>query len=325
MLPFDDLVAYEWLNGLAQALLRITRHNELGPPGTKTGFGSCRAALTKHNDQPTMNSKSASSKLRIVPAATSEAESFVVQQQSPVPLYTQIREVLRSRILDGTYQPHQQMPSEADMIAGFGVSRITVRQALSDLQNEGLIFRIHGKGTFVSKPKAFQDLGRLQGFGEAMRGMGYETYSKVVSIRTGKPTPQVAERLQLAKGSKITELKRVRYLNREPISLDVTYLPATIGCRLAKEDLATRDVFVILENDFGMSLGHADLQIGSTVADEALAKLLRVQEGSPVLVIDRMTHTTDGQPIDYEHLYYRGDAFQYKVRVDRVPVGPQTP
>ncbi|MGY2491038.1 GntR family transcriptional regulator [Cupriavidus sp. CP313] len=282
-------------------------------------------AMTKRNQSPTMNSKSASSTLKIVPAATSEADRFVVRPQSPVPLYTQIREVLRSRILDGTYQPHQQMPSEADMITGFGVSRITVRQALSDLQNEGLIFRIHGKGTFVSKPKAFQDLGRLQGFGEAMRQMGYETYAKVVSLRTGKPTPQVAERLQLPKSSKITELKRVRYLNREPISLDVTYLPATIGCRLAKEDLATRDVFVILENDFGMSLGHADLQIGATVADEALAKQLRVHEGSPVLVIDRMTHTTDGQPIDYEHLYYRGDAFQYKVRVDRVPVGHQAP
>jgi len=249
--------------------------------------------------------------------------SFVVQPLSPVPLYAQIKDILRSRILDGTYQPHQQMPSESDMITGFGVSRITVRQALSDLQNEGLIFRIHGKGTFVSKPKAFQDLGRLQGFGEAMRQMGYETYSKVVSIRSMRPTAQVQERLQLTKNARVTELQRLRFLNREPISLDVTYVPVSIGVRLAKEDLATRDVFVILENDYGMSLGHADLQIGSTLADEGLAAQLRVQEGSPVLVIERTTHTSDGRPIDYEHLFYRGDAFQYKVRVDRAPLAPR--
>lgn len=268
--------------------------------------------------------KPASSAARVVPLHQSGATARdVLQPQSPVPLYEQIKELLRGRILDGTYQPHQQMPSEAEMMAAFDVSRITVRQALNDLQNEGLIFRIHGKGTFVSKPKAFQDLGRLQGFGEAMRQMGYETFSRVLSIKNVAPPAGVQERLQLPKRAKVTELQRVRFLNREPISLDITYLPVSIGTRLAKEDLAARDVFVILENDYGLSLGHADLQIGSTLADEALASQLKVEEGSPVLFIERTTHMADGTPIDYEHLYYRGDAFQYKVRVDRVPLPVQ--
>ena len=245
---------------------------------------------------------------------------------STQPLYTQIKEILRARILDGSYQPHQQMPSESEMMATFNVSRITVRQALNDLQNEGLIFRIHGKGTFVSKPKAFQDLGRLQGFGEAMRQMGYETFARVLSLKTVTPSAQVAEKLQLPKRAKVTELQRVRFLNREPISLDVTYVPTSIGQRLAKEDLAARDVFVILENDYGLALGHAELQIGSTLADEPLAAQLKVEEGSPVLFIERTTHTADGAPVDYEHLYYRGDAFQYKVRVERTtPEAPSAP
>ena len=248
------------------------------------------------------------------------ASAGVVQPLSPVPLYAQIKDILRARILDGSYQPHQQMPSESEMMATFNVSRITVRQALNDLQNEGLIFRIHGKGTFVSKPKAFQDLGRLQGFGEAMRQMGYETFARVLSIKSVTPSAQVAERLQLPKRARVTELQRVRFLNREPISLDVSYVPLAIGNRLAKEDLAARDVFVILENDYGIALGHAELQIGSTLADDTLAAQLKVEEGSPVLFIERTTHTADGRPIDYEHLYYRGDAFQYKVRVDRVPL-----
>lgn len=240
----------------------------------------------------------------------------------PQPLYAQIKTALRGQILEGHYQPHEQLPSESELMAAYNVSRITVRQALSDLQNEGLIFRVHGKGSFVSKPKAFQDLGQLQGFGEAMRKMGYETFSRLLSLRTVTPTAQVAERLQLPKRAKVTQIQRLRFLNREPISLDVTWVPTAIGQRLAKEDLAARDIFVILENDYGLALGHADVQIGSTLADETLSPQLRIEPGSPVLFIDRLTHTADGAPLDYEHLYYRGDAFQYKVRVERGPQGP---
>ena len=128
------------------------------------------------------------------------------------------------------------------------------------------------------------------------------------------------EKLKLGKRANVTELQRLRFLNREPISLDITYVPTEIGARLAKEDLATRDIFAILENDYRIALGHADLQIGSTLADETLGAQLKVEEGSPVLMIERLTHTADGAPLDYEHLFYRGDAFQYRMRVDRVPL-----
>ncbi len=238
-------------------------------------------------------------------------------QMSPVPLYTQIKDQLRRSILDGTYQPHQQMPSESETMAMFKVSRITVRQALGDLQKEGLIFKIHGKGTFVSKPKAFQDLARLQGFGEAMSRMGYEAFNQVVSFKSLPAPKPVAERLRLPPRSLVAEIKRVRFLNREPISLDVTYLPSAIGERLRNEDLATRDIFLILENDYGIVLGNADMQIEAMLADASLAVPLRVEEGTPILRIERLTFTTDQQPLDFEYLYYRGDAFQYRMRVER--------
>ena len=236
---------------------------------------------------------------------------------SPTPLYSQIREILRQRILDGTYQPHQQMPSESELIKAFSVSRITVRQALGDLQRAGLVFKIHGKGTYVSKPKAFQNIGQLQGFGEAMSRMGYETFSQVVSIKTLSAGRVVGAKLKVKEREQITELRRVRYLNREPISLDVTYVPKAIGERLAKEDLANRDIFLILENDYGLSLGQAELQIEAMLADTALSRLLKVEESAPVLRIERLTFTTEGQPLDFEYLYYRGDAFQYQLRIER--------
>ncbi len=236
---------------------------------------------------------------------------------SPAPLYMQIKETLRARILDGTYKAHEQMPSEAEMMKAFDVSRITVRQALGDLQKEGLIFKIHGKGAFVSKPKAYQNVTRLQGFGEAMTPLGYETFSRVLGIKNLAADKTVAARLKLPEQALVTEIRRLRYLNREPISLDVTYVPAAIGERLMKEDLATRDVFLILENEYGHALGAADLQIEAVLADETLARLLGIEEGTPLLRIERLTHGADGQPLDYEHLYYRGDAFQYRLTIER--------
>lgn len=236
---------------------------------------------------------------------------------APLPLYAQIKDALRTRILDGTYAPHSQMPSEHELCAMFGVSRITVRQALGDLQKEGLLFKLHGKGTFVSKPKAFQNVSSLQGFAEAMSSMGYEIVNQLRSFRVVEASRQVAARLGVEEGSPVTEIHRVRLLNREPVSLELTWLPETLGARLANADLVTRDIFLILENDCGVPLGHADIAIDAILADEDIADALRVEEGSPVLRIDRLTHDAHGAPIDYEHLYFRGDAFQYRLRIDR--------
>src|SRR5580704_19725260 len=143
---------------------------------------------------------------------------------SATPLYARIKEVLRARILDGTYPPHGQMPSEHELCAMFEVSRITVRQALGDLQKEGLLFKIHGKGTFVSKPKAFQNVSALQGFAEAMSSMGYEIVNQLKHIRFIPATAHIASRLQLPEGTKVAEIRRVRMLNREPVSLEITWV-----------------------------------------------------------------------------------------------------
>lgn len=236
---------------------------------------------------------------------------------SPQPLYAQIKEALRARILDGTYGPHSQMPSEHELCARFGVSRITVRQALGDLQNEGLVFRLHGKGTFVSKPKAFQNVTSLQGFAEAMSSMGYEIANQLRSFRSVKADRHLASRLRVREGAPLVEIHRVRLLNREPISLELTWVDEAIGKRLANADLATRDIFSILENDCAIALGHADVAIDAILAADDIVQALRVEPGSAVLRVERLTHDAEGRPIDYEYLYFRGDAFQYRLRIDR--------
>jgi GntR family transcriptional regulator len=233
------------------------------------------------------------------------------------PLHAQIKHRLRSSILDGSYPPLSQLPSESELVAAFGVSRITVRQALGDLQKEGLIYTLQGKGSFVSRPKAYQNVSHLQGFAESMSAMGYEVVNQLLDLRFIPAELDVARRLQLDVGATVAEVRRVRLLNREPVSLEISYLPEALGRRLAQADLVTRDIFLILENECERPLGHADLTIDATLADEEIANALRVREGAPVLRIERLTHDTQQQPIDYEHLYFRADTFQYRLRVDR--------
>lgn len=239
----------------------------------------------------------------------------------PLPLYLQVREHLRERILDGTYPPHAQLPAESELGSMFGVSRITIRQALADLQKEGVIIKIPGKGSFVARPKAFQPLTQLEGFAEAMSRLGHSIRNHVISHKTISASIEVARQLQLRPESPVCEIKRVRYLDHEPVSLEVTYLLEDIGDRLRHEDLQGRDIFLILENDYRIALGHADLQIEAVLADEHLAAALQVFSGTPLLKLNRLTYTEAGAPLDFEYLHFRTDIFQYRLQVSRQRTG----
>lgn len=235
----------------------------------------------------------------------------------PAPLYLQVREALRARILDGSLRQHARLPSESALMAQFGVSRITVRQALNDLAKEGLIFKLAGKGSYVSKPRPVQNLSRLQGFGEAMSSLGYRTSNRLVSLAEVAAPAEIAARFGLDAGAPLTEIRRVRHVDTLPVALDVSYVLPALGARLAREDLATRDIFLILENDYSIALGHADVAIDALGASPEQGALLQVPAGAPLLHIERMTFARDATPLEFDHLYYRGDAFRYQGRIER--------
>ncbi|TBW58156.1 GntR family transcriptional regulator [Marinobacter halodurans] len=237
-------------------------------------------------------------------------------EESPLPLYVQIRDNLRRQILDGTFQVHERLPSENAMMKTFGVSRITIRQALRDLHNEGLVFSAQGKGTFVSKPKAVQNVQRLEGFGEAMAAQGYEASARVLSIQQLKAPKAVAASLDLEPGEDAVEVKRVRYLNRSAVCVENSYFPMDIGRRMFSLDLSG-DIFPMLENLFGVPLGGADISLDAILADDEAQQHLNLKSGEAILRVERLTHNREGRPIDFEYLCYRGDSFKYQFRIDR--------
>jgi GntR family transcriptional regulator len=236
---------------------------------------------------------------------------------SPQPLYVQIKDTLRQRILDGVYAPHERLPSENELMTLFDVSRITVRQALRDLHNEGLVFSAQGKGTFVSKPKAVQDVQQLQGLEEAMVAKGYVARTRLVSMAQRRPSKAVRAALELGAGEDVMEIKRVRHLNLEPVSVDLSYFPMDVGLKLFSCDV-TGDIFPLLENELGLRLGAADLKLEAILPDSSdLQELLQMRSGDPILRVERMTYTAEGRPIDFEYLSFRGDSYQYRFRIER--------
>lgn len=237
-----------------------------------------------------------------------------------VPLYRRIYQDLRERILDGEWPPGLRLPSESALGAVFEVSRITIRQALGALQKEGLIYSQQGRGSFVSRPKAVQNVTRLQGFAEQMGAHGYEVRNRLLGLSEVPADQKVASRLGVQKGAPVVEIRRLRLLDREPVSIELTWLPLDIGRQVARADLAVRDIFVILENDCGRPLGQADLALDAVAADAELAARLNVPEGAPLLRVERLTHDSTGHPVDYEFLYFRGDTFQYRFQVGRGPL-----
>jgi GntR family transcriptional regulator len=238
--------------------------------------------------------------------------------EGDMPLYAHVRETLRDRILNGTYQPEARLPSESQLMRTFEASRITVRQALRDLSSEGLIFSSQGKGSFVSRPKAIQNVRRLEGFGEAMSAQGYETTARVLALEIIAAEKRVRDELGLPASGKarVIRLKRVRYLNRVPVSVEISHFPLDVGEPLMNLNLSG-DVFPLLENVVGIPLGTARIQINAGLPIEEHQSLLGVDRHHPILQVERLTRSSVGRPVDYEFLYFNGETFEYCFEVER--------
>lgn len=242
-----------------------------------------------------------------------------MSKASQLPLYEQVKNQLVQQIQSGEYPALSQLPSEYELSDLFQVSRITIRQALNKLVQEGMIFKVHGKGTFVSKPKAYQNISHLQGFAEAMASTGHHIINKVISVRFVDASLKVASKLKLPVQSQVCEVKRVRLLNDEPVSYELTYLTQNLGQQLIDHniDFTTTDIFKFFEEALQVGLAYADLTIDAIKADEELANLLAIKVNTPILRVERLTHDKDQRPIDYEYLYFSGENFQYQLRIHR--------
>ena len=233
------------------------------------------------------------------------------------PKYAAIQKWLSGQIAAGVFGRGEQLPSEHDLMAQFGCSRVTVRQALDNLRRSGSIDSQRGKGYFVSRLTAVHDLQRLQSFGEVMAPFGVETCSDVLDIAKRAADREVGDALSVPAGDPVTRIERLRIAGGTVVSLDISFFPLDIGTRLSQLDLQNQDIFLLLERELNIELGYADLTIDVVPASPHQAQMLGVGAHEQVLRIRRLTHDDRGRGIDYERIYARLDAMQFRARLGR--------
>jgi GntR family transcriptional regulator len=240
-----------------------------------------------------------------------------VRADAVTPKYIRIRDWLMDRILSLDLKRGEQLPSEHDLVRQFGASRVTVRQALEALRAEGIVESQHGRGWFLRRVRAVQNLGRLQGFGEMLAPMGVRVRSKVLEVSECTAPDAIADAFAMVRGTNVVRIARLRLAGGRVMSYDLSYFPSDIGRRLSQEDLARQDVFVLFERALGIRLGFADVTIEVAPADDDPAARLNVATGTPIFKLTRLTHDSRGVPIDFEYVYGLPEAHQFTVRVPR--------
>lgn len=235
----------------------------------------------------------------------------------PIPLYHQLKQSVRNQIDRGVYKPGDRLPSEPELIQRYGVSRITVRQALTELENEGVVVRRHGKGTYVAEQHIEQDLVRLTDFVEDMRLAGFAPSSQVLAFVHESANANVAETLSLRVGEEVIRIDRLRLANTLPIAYDITWLPLRFGMLLSQEMLAQETIYHILENRYSIPVEAGTFHITAATATAEQSRVLDVACGASLLLIERISCTTGDVRVYMQERYYRPDRVSYRVTLRR--------
>ena len=240
------------------------------------------------------------------------------------PLYQHVAASLRQDITRGAHRPGDRLPSESELCARFGVSRITVRAALDLLASEGLLSRRQGSGTFVSNAPIPHDLIRLTDFVEDMAAAGLCPTSQVLHFASEPVDEAPAHELGLPRGTSVIRLDRLRLADEQPVAFDTTYFPLRYGRLLDPERLASETIYRQLEEVYGIPIISGDFVIAASAASAALASQLAVEPGAPLLVIRRTSYGAQREPIYYQERSYRADRVLYRVELMRDPLSAQS-
>jgi GntR family transcriptional regulator len=239
------------------------------------------------------------------------------------PLHIRIRETIRRQVRDGELVDKSgRLLTEAELVKHFGVSRVTIRNAIRPLVDEGMFARERGRGTFLKSNKPENWVGRLMGFSETIRDAGYEPGARILHQgMTNRHDETVRELLQ---ERAVWELKRVRLADDTPIAIEHAHYPPDIGLELEKRDLTSIIMYRVFESDLGLDIKEASQTISATRADAFSAELLSVEVGSPLLSMQRLTTSLDGRPLELLRSVYLPDYFNFTISLTR-PRGSAAP
>ena len=218
------------------------------------------------------------------------------------PLHQQLFVVLRDQILRGLYEPGAAIPNEQQLGKIFGVSRITVRRAVANLENEGLVEKQQGRGTFVREVLPAQRPAATLGFLETLRKHAPSTQVKVLDVRLENPPPVVAVQLQLSPGERAVRAVRVRSIQGVAVMVTEAWIPEHHGQNVTRSNLKNQTLYEIMVAQ-GVRFGRVVQEITAVPADPVHGKLLSASVGSPLLRMHRLLYATDKKPVQHLTIY----------------------
>lgn len=237
------------------------------------------------------------------------------------PLTEQVYERLLADIESGEYLPDSKIPSEHELQRMYGVSRSTVREAVSQLVAAGLLRRYQGRGTFVQAPHILEPIGTITSFAEQVHSRGMAHEARVVRCEVIQPPRHVRLRLNLGSEQTTTYLERLRRADGVIVALSRDYVPASVAPGLSVESLVEQSLYRGLEQHYGIQLRSAEEEVEAIIPTRRAARLLEMPRGLPVLFLRRATFGTTPEnrslifPVHYVETLYRADRFRYVAKL----------
>jgi GntR family transcriptional regulator len=257
---------------------------------------------------------------------TRTAERQVIDKTSPVPYYRQLKEILRADIEQRGLRPGDRLPGDHELCEQYGVSRPVARQALSELQYEGVLERVKGSGTFVAPQLTSQSLVQsLTGLFDDVAAMGRTLRSEVRTLKVTAAEADVSDRLEVPPGTAVVEIERLRFVDDEPWVYTVGHVPAGLAPDLVDQDLREQSLYGLLERRYGLRLTRSHRTVEARSAGTALAHDLGIPRHGPVLKLTNVSFGADNRPVETFVAYHRGDRSRFEVELERAPAGRAVP
>jgi len=247
----------------------------------------------------------------------------MLNKVSPVPLYYQIAEHLKEQIVTGNLASGSRLMAERELGDQFGVSRMTVRQALNYLHNTGLIEVRQGVGTFVAQPKHTYDALHLASFSEEMSRHGGLVESTVLVQTLVQPPPRVAQVLRLADGALALKITRLRNVRQEPVLMETSFLPASLCPGLETAELAAQSLYALLETRYGLRLLRTQQTMECVLANEYEQQIFNLRAGVAMILLEGVTFSEHDLPIESFKAVYRGDRCKFRLESRRNGLHPE--
>jgi GntR family transcriptional regulator len=237
------------------------------------------------------------------------------EKKTGIPLYLQIKEHLLARIDSGAWTEGSLIPTESELCGEYGVSKITVREAIKILVMDGRLSRVRGRGTFVTKRKIEQRLNRFFSFTRWARQNGIEPASRILKVETMPCAPPVAAHLGIPEGRPAISIERLRLGNGEPLMLETIWMDAGLCPDIHLRDLANVPLNTILEREYGIVPGRALETIEPRTADPYVSRLLAIDRDVLLMLVEHTAYATDNRIIYFVTSLYRGDRVKFSIEL----------